>query len=270
MFSCEFWEISKNIFFTQHLWATTYVELIKNAWWFENAKQHITNENVNEVLEQNSELQCHCNGQCFLFTQEILAKIEIDDKTFANDLKPFQEKGRQKDLNIMLHGPADCGKLCLLKPVCNLFPNVFMDPTSSTFVWMGVEKSSLIFLNDLRWAANSREEYWLASFSKPFKRLNCVTTSTNERKLLPYQSDQTHTDICNHYWQIEYWEKTVSEAQCHVILEKLSWCHSGKTAFDSLIKFPEGKKRHSRLIDSFQNLYYKKKTKNYTPDKETP
>ena len=152
VFSCEFWEISKNIFFTQHLWATTYVELIKNAWWFENAKQHITNENVNEVLEQNSELQCHCNGQCFLFTQEILAKIEIDDKTFANDLKPFQEKGRQKDLNIMLHGPADCGKLCLLKPVCNLFPNVFMDPTSSTFVWMGVEKSNLIFLNDLRWA----------------------------------------------------------------------------------------------------------------------
>ena len=107
----------------------------------------------------------------------------------------------------------------------------------------------------------SREEYWLASFSKPFKRLNCVTTSTNERKLLPYQSDQTHTDICNHYWQIEYWEKTVSEAQCHVILEKLSWCHSGKTAFDSLIKFPEGKKRHSRLIDSFQICTIKRKLK---------
>ena len=152
MFSCEFWEISKNVFFTEHLWATAYVELIEDAWWFENAKQHITNENVNEVLEQNSELQCHCNGQCFLFTQEILAKIEVDDKTFANDLKPSQEKGRQKDLNIMLHGPADCGKLCLLKPVCNLFPNVFIDPTSSTFVWMGIEKSNLLFLNDLRWA----------------------------------------------------------------------------------------------------------------------
>ena len=52
----------------------------------------------------------------------------------------------------MLHGPADCGKTFLLKPVCSLFPNVFMNPASSSFAWMGVEKSNLIFLNDLRWA----------------------------------------------------------------------------------------------------------------------
>ena len=52
----------------------------------------------------------------------------------------------------MLHGPADCGKTFLLKPVCSLFPNVFMNPASSSFGWMGVEKSNLIFLNDLRWA----------------------------------------------------------------------------------------------------------------------
>ena len=129
-------------------------ELIEDTRRFENAKKLIADENVNliEVPEQKSELQCHCNGQWFLCAQKILAKNGIDYKASAKVLKTSLEKGRQKYLNIMLHGPADCGKTFLLKPGCSLFPNVFMNPASSTFGWMGVEKSNLIFLNDLRWA----------------------------------------------------------------------------------------------------------------------
>ena len=39
-------------------------EPIEDAWWFENAKQIVADKNANsiEIPEQNSELQCHCNG----------------------------------------------------------------------------------------------------------------------------------------------------------------------------------------------------------------
>ena len=55
-------------------------ELIEDAWRFENTKQLIADENVNSIegLQQNSELQYHCNGQWFLCVQEILTKNRID------------------------------------------------------------------------------------------------------------------------------------------------------------------------------------------------
>ena len=54
-------------------------ELIEDAWRFENTNL-IEDENVNsaEGLQQNSELQYHCNGQWFLCVQEILTKNGID------------------------------------------------------------------------------------------------------------------------------------------------------------------------------------------------
>ena len=99
-------------------------ELIEEAWRFENAKQLIADENINliEVLEQKSELQCHCNGQWFLYAHEFLAKNGTDYKTFAEGLNTSLENGRQKQLNIMLHGPADCGKTFLLKTSVQSFP----------------------------------------------------------------------------------------------------------------------------------------------------
>ena len=77
-----------------------------------------------------------------------------DQKNFAKALKTSLEKVRQNHLNIMLHGPTDCGNTFLLKSICSLFPNVFMNPASSTFGWMSVGKSNLVFLNDLQWTRN--------------------------------------------------------------------------------------------------------------------
>ena len=64
---------------------------------------------------------------------QILTKNGIDYKTLAKALKTSLEKGRKKHLNIILHGPVDSGKTFLLQPVCSIFPNVFMNPASSTF-----------------------------------------------------------------------------------------------------------------------------------------
>ena len=61
------------------------------------------------------------------------------------------EQGRQKHVNIILNGPADCGKTFLLKPVSKLLPNVFVNLASPTFGWMDVEKANFIFFNNLQW-----------------------------------------------------------------------------------------------------------------------
>ena len=66
------------------------------------------------------------------------------------------ETGREKNNNILIHGPADCGKTFILSPICDLLPEVFLNPANSTFGWLGVENANLIFLNDLRWAPRSK------------------------------------------------------------------------------------------------------------------
>ena len=123
----------------------------------------------------------------------------------------------------MLHGPADCGKTFLLKPVCSLFPNVFMNPASSSFGWMGVEKSNLIFLNDLRWALRGIQdgnidwqvflnllEGHTVSLPAP---MNTNFFHIKVTKLMPIFAKSID--------EVRYWEKIVSEDKSHVILEKI-------------------------------------------------
>ena len=59
--------------------------------------------------------------------------------------------GRGKGRNVMIIGPANCGKTFILKPLCDIF-NAFVNPASGTFSWVGVEEAEIIFLNDFRWS----------------------------------------------------------------------------------------------------------------------
>lgn len=94
--------------------------------------------------------ECSCNRlNC---AKDILTKNNIDYNTFGVGLQTTFEQGRERHVNIILHGPADCGKTFLLKHFCKLLPNVFMNLVSSNFGWLGREIVSLTFLNGLRWA----------------------------------------------------------------------------------------------------------------------
>ena len=128
-------------------------ELVTEAWRFENAEKLIAMENVDilQTLNQHAEEGCRCNGLWLTCAKDVLERNGISYSSFATAVLTSFEKGRQKHVNIMLVGPANCGKTFLFKPVLKLLPNVFMNPASSTFGWMGVEKANLILLNDLRW-----------------------------------------------------------------------------------------------------------------------
>lgn len=60
------------------------------------------------------------------------------------------EKGRGKNRNILITGPANCGKTFLLNPLTKNF-DAFINPSSGKYAFVGVEKKDVVFLNDLRW-----------------------------------------------------------------------------------------------------------------------
>ena len=115
----------------------------------------------------------------------------------------------------MLHGPVDRGKLFLLKPVCSLFPNVFMNPASSTFGWMGAEKRNLIFLNDLRWAPRviqGRNIDWQV-FLNLLKGQTMSLPALMKRKSSYIKVTKLMPIFATSIVEVPYWEKTVSEVQ---------------------------------------------------------
>ena len=128
-------------------------ELVQDAWRFENANKIIEDENIDimKTVDANCEKECICNGMWYRCAKEVLTKNNIEHSIFAEAVVECLTKGRQKHVNILLVGPASCAKTFLLKPVVDLFPNVFMNPASSTFGWMGIEKANLVLLNDIRW-----------------------------------------------------------------------------------------------------------------------
>ena len=56
--------------------------------------------------------------------------------------------------NILIVGPADCGKTFLLSPLREIF-NTFNDPGSDKYAWLGAEEAEIIFLNDFRQSKKS-------------------------------------------------------------------------------------------------------------------
>ncbi len=135
-------------------------ELVEDAWRFESAQQQASDENCDRMQKlRDAKLEtCVCDGMWMIMAKDILMKNSIDHNTFASALANSLQIGRHKNHNILIHGPGDCGKTFLLKPILKILPLVFKNPASSTYAWLGAEKANLIFLNDLRWAPIEKRE----------------------------------------------------------------------------------------------------------------
>ena len=109
------------------------------------------------LIAKGSASDCVCDRQYRHCAAEILDDNSIDKAEFKEAVTKALSEGRKKGNNIMLIGPANCGKTFILSPLREIF-KCFVSPASGTFAWVGAEKADVIFLNDLRW--NERLMPW--------------------------------------------------------------------------------------------------------------
>ena len=103
-----------------------------------------------DILHEASHTVCACQGKWLECAKEILVKNGIDTIAFANSIYVLLLEGRGKYRNVMITGPANCGKTFLLNPLCKIY-EAFTNPATGTFAWVGAELAEVIFLNDFRW-----------------------------------------------------------------------------------------------------------------------
>lgn len=129
-------------------------ELITNAWEMEQAEavQRRKEKSRLDLLGEARDDQCLCTeeGQWETCALEILANNNIPPQLFRECVIQLLVNGRGKYRNVMLTGPANCGKTFLLDPLNSIY-YTFTNPASTSFAWVGAEKAEVIFLNDFRW-----------------------------------------------------------------------------------------------------------------------
>ena len=106
-----------------------------------------------QLLEEAALKDCAdgCGGRWLAQGEDILLRNNIEKRGFCQAIRVLLNKGRGKNRNLLLTGPANCGKTFLLLPLTLIF-DVFSNPATTTFAWVGAEKSEVIFLNDFRWS----------------------------------------------------------------------------------------------------------------------
>ena len=96
-------------------------QVIENTWRMETAGEDIAREKTPriEILRAASEGECvnGCNGQWYDCAFEVLTNNRIHPVIFAAAIRELIEKGQGKFRNLMIIGPANCGKTFLLAPL---------------------------------------------------------------------------------------------------------------------------------------------------------
>lgn len=130
-------------------------DAIKIGWEMEEApgKLERSQKTRMEILQGFLEVECvvHCNKQWLSMAKDILRRNSILEEDFTEAVRILLVKGRGKYRNILLKGPANCGKTFILNPL-NLIFNTFTNPATTSFAWVGAEDCEVIFLNDFRWS----------------------------------------------------------------------------------------------------------------------
>ena len=85
------------------------------------------------------------------FAREIQRSNNINAYVYAHALRQTFVNGRGKKINILIGGPANCGKTFMLSPLKEIF-QCFCNPANDKYAWVGAEKCEIIFLNDFRWS----------------------------------------------------------------------------------------------------------------------
>lgn len=130
-------------------------EILDTAWEMECAKEKRLRREKSrmQLLHEAREGSCveGCNGVWLQLAKELLENNGIIRSSFQQAVINLLTKGRGKYRNVMIIGPANCGKTFIINPITKIF-STFSNPASSTFAWVDAEKAECLFLNDFRWS----------------------------------------------------------------------------------------------------------------------
>ena len=131
-------------------------EAIRVGWELSEAPNRVIRLRQNRLqrLEAAYAKSClpDCNKKWLELARNILVQNNVKISEFVGAVRLLLEKGRGKYRNILVTGPSNCGKSFILNQLCEIY-DTFCNPASTSFAWVGVENSEVIFLNDFRWSA---------------------------------------------------------------------------------------------------------------------
>lgn len=129
-------------------------EAIETGWEMNNAEEKLERLQKTRLellaVARNGECADECDGRWLECAEDILSRNGITRESFQTAVLELLEKGRGKYRNLIITGPANCGKTFLLNPLTHVY-KTFMNPATSNFAWVGAESAEVIFLNDFRW-----------------------------------------------------------------------------------------------------------------------
>lgn len=132
------------------------VSLISSVWRLEESEARLARagksrlELLIEVAEGSCVPDCGENQAWLHRAIDSLQLNNIDMVEFSTDIYNLLDLGRGKGRNILIVGKTNCGKTEILFPLTVIY-HCFLNPSSSSFNWVGAEKSECCFLNDMRY-----------------------------------------------------------------------------------------------------------------------
>ena len=115
--------------------------------------------------------------------RQVLQLNSINPFVFADAMRQLLEHGRGKFRNLLIVGPANCGKTFLLKPLEIIFW-AFTSPANDKYAWVGADQAEVIVLQDFRWS------------SKLICWKDLLLLLEGENVKLPSPKNQFATDVC--------------------------------------------------------------------------
>ena len=98
-----------------------------------------------------------CEGQWLTTNNQVLVSNGVHPYAFGDRVHTLLRKRRGKIWNVIIFGPANCGRIFLLCPLHTIF-ETFLNPAIDKYGCVGADKAEIIFLNDFR--GSSELIYW--------------------------------------------------------------------------------------------------------------
>ena len=134
----------------------TLQELIERTWKMHEAPESAARDKLSRmlVIQKTLETECIecCSGTWLKHAREVLRQNHINVYVFGSAIRKLLTVGRQRNANILLHGPTNCGKSFLLN-LFELIYKTFCNPAAGRYACVGLSicrwSSEIIAWNDL-------------------------------------------------------------------------------------------------------------------------